>query len=247
MRTSILLLIGLLSTATVHSQRTVAGYTIDPKGPKLTNKVEAQFPDEGIAMGLGGMIRIYMDVVETGQASVVGVAGGPAPCSNLEDPRAVQLREAAITAARTAVFEPITKKGSVDAIVILQFGIPFPPPPDSEKGRPRYISGGVLNGKATSLPKPVYPVSVHGSGAKGAVSVIVTVGTDGKVIGAAGFSGDTSLFDAASKAACSARFPPILLSGNPIMVSGTIEYNFVPKISEQKIEMPRRTSLGYGN
>ena len=96
------------------------------------------------------------------------------------------------------------------------------------KDPPKIISGGVLNGKATSLPKPDYPPAARAVRAAGAVSIQVTVDTDGKVISASAVSGHPLLRAAATSAARSAEFSPTLLSGKPVQVSGVIVYNFVP-------------------
>ena len=93
---------------------------------------------------------------------------------------------------------------------------------------PKQISGGVLNGKATSLPKPPYPPAARAVRASGAVSVQVLVDESGSVISASAVSGHPLLRAAAVSAARAARFQPTVLSGQPVKVSGVITYNFVP-------------------
>jgi Ca-activated chloride channel family protein len=87
-------------------------------------------------------------------------------------------------------------------------------------------SGGVLNGKALSLPKPDYPASARSYGASGVVVVEVTVDETGKVVAARALSGHPMLKGVAVAAARQARFAPTKLSGQPIKVTGTINYNF---------------------
>ena len=99
----------------------------------------------------------------------------------------------------------------------------------TEDELPRAISGGVLNGKALSLPKPDYPRSARVAGASGTVIVQVTVDETGKVIEARAISGHPMLRSAAVAAARQARFAPSKLSGQPIKVSGVINYNFAIK------------------
>jgi periplasmic protein TonB len=99
-----------------------------------------------------------------------------------------------------------------------------PPPP---KKVPKTISGGVLNGKATSLPKPGYPPAARAVRAAGAVVVSVTIDESGRVISASAVSGHPLLKAAAVSAAQGARFSPTLLSGQPVKVTGVITYNFV--------------------
>jgi periplasmic protein TonB len=107
-----------------------------------------------------------------------------------------------------------------------------PPPPPKAKPSPppvpKMVSGGVLNGKATSLPKPNYPPAAKAVRAGGAVSVQVVISESGSVISASAVSGHPLLRAAAESAARGAHFSPTLLSGQPVKVSGVITYNFVP-------------------
>lgn len=103
-----------------------------------------------------------------------------------------------------------------------------PPPPPPVKKAPKQISGGVLNGKATSLPKPPYPPAARAVRASGAVTVQVLIDESGSVVSASAVSGHPLLRAAAVQAARSARFSPTQLSGQPVKVSGVITYNFVP-------------------
>ncbi len=103
-----------------------------------------------------------------------------------------------------------------------------PPPPPPKKAPPKTISGGVLNGKATSLPKPPYPPAARAVRASGAVTVQVLIDEDGRVVSATATSGHPLLRAAAAAAARSARFSPTMLSGQPVKVTGIITYNFVP-------------------
>jgi len=109
-------------------------------------------------------------------------------------------------------------------------GAPPPPPPPAPKPKPvpKQISGGVLNGKATSLPKPPYPAAARAVRASGAVSVQVLISESGSVISASAVSGHPLLRSAAVAAARGAKFSPTQLSGQPVKVSGVITYNFVP-------------------
>jgi protein TonB len=113
---------------------------------------------------------------------------------------------------------------------------PTPTPVDKPKPTPTPpprptapISGGVLNGKAVSLPKPAYPAIAKAARASGTVSVQVTIDEGGRVISARAVSGHPLLQAAAVSAAQGARFSPTLLSGQPVKVTGVINYNFVPQ------------------
>jgi protein TonB len=104
-------------------------------------------------------------------------------------------------------------------------GAPPPPPPPRPPSRP--ISGGVLNGKARSLPKPPYPPAARAVRAAGQVTVQVTIDESGNVISASASSGHPLLRAAAASAARGAKFSPTMLSGQPVKVTGIITYNFV--------------------
>jgi TonB family protein len=101
------------------------------------------------------------------------------------------------------------------------------PEPTPRTPRPGEIRGGILNGKAISLPKPVYPALARSARASGVVVVEVTVDEEGKVISGRALSGHPLLQAAAVEAAYQARFAPTKLSGRPVKVLGTISYHFV--------------------
>jgi len=102
------------------------------------------------------------------------------------------------------------------------------PPPPSNAPTPRApISGGVLNGKATYLPKPVYPPIAKAAHASGTVNVQITIDENGNVISASAVSGHPLLQPSAVAAARQAKFSPTKLSGQPVKVTGVLVYNFV--------------------
>lgn len=91
------------------------------------------------------------------------------------------------------------------------------------------VSLGVLNGRALSLPKPDYPQKAVAARAAGRVVVQVTIDESGKVISAVAQSGPSVLQKPALDAAYKARFSPTLVSGVPVKITGTINYDFVLK------------------
>ena len=101
-----------------------------------------------------------------------------------------------------------------------------PPPAAAPKPILKPLSGGVLNGRALSLPLPVYPEAAKRSRSGGIVEIGVVVDETGKVISAKALSGPIMLRDAALQAALKAKFSPTLLSGQPVKVSGLIDYKF---------------------
>jgi len=102
------------------------------------------------------------------------------------------------------------------------------PPPPPQPTPPRApISGGVLNGKAISLPKPSYPAIARSAHASGTVVVQVVIDENGRVISAQAVRGHPLLQAVSVAAARQARFSPTKLSGQPVKVTGVITYNFV--------------------
>jgi len=99
-------------------------------------------------------------------------------------------------------------------------------PPSAPRPLLKPVSGGVLNGKALSLPAPVYPEMARRMRTGGLVEVEVVVDENGKVISARALSGPPSLRDVAVQAANRARFSPTKLSGQPMKITGRINYNF---------------------
>jgi TonB family protein len=101
-----------------------------------------------------------------------------------------------------------------------------PPPGPGPKPILKPVSGGVLNGTALSLPTPLYPETAKRMRSAGVVTVDVVLDETGKVISATASSGPVMLREAATQAALKARFSPTKLSGQPVKVSGVINYKF---------------------
>jgi Ca-activated chloride channel family protein len=85
---------------------------------------------------------------------------------------------------------------------------------------------GQLNSKALSLPKPAYPEMARRMRAEGVVKVLVTIDESGRVVSARAEGGHVLLRESAVSAARLARFTPVLVSGQPVAVSGFITYTF---------------------
>ena len=86
----------------------------------------------------------------------------------------------------------------------------------------------MINGRAQSLPKPIYPPAATASRVTGPATVRVTINEEGYVIYAKMICGNSVFKEAVVSAASKARFSPTLLSGLPVKVTGLITYNFVP-------------------
>ena len=101
-----------------------------------------------------------------------------------------------------------------------------PPPSPGPKPILKPVSGGVLNGTAVYLPPPAYPDAAKRMRAQGTVTVDVILDETGKVVAANASSGPAILREAAVQAALKAKFSPTKLSGQPVKVSGVINYKF---------------------
>lgn len=139
--------------------------------------------------------------------------------------------------ANSATSTPATNNTADNESVSVDEGVPQGDPgkyraegnlsaDSNRRAPPKTISGGVLNGKAISLPQPPYPPAARAVKASGAVSVQVTVDEDGNVESASAMSGHPLLRAAAVQAARQAKFRPTLLSGQPVKVTGVVTYNF---------------------
>ena len=98
--------------------------------------------------------------------------------------------------------------------------------PADPAGKRGPISGGVLNGKAISLPKPEYPAEARDSKAWGTVVVQVIIDEYGNVVSAKAASGHPLLQQASVNAALQAKFSPTSLMGEAVRVTGVLTYNF---------------------
>jgi TonB family protein len=172
---------------------------------------------------------VIVDVVIDGSGTVVSAVAQPEvvktpstagvadkELSNLDS----VLRAAAEKAALEARFSPTMLNGvpvNVSGTIVYSFA-----------SAGALINGGIINGKATSLPKPVYPEAAKAVYAGGSVIVRVVIDENGDVISAAAVSGHPLLRSPSVEAARVAKFVPTMLSGQPVRVAGILTYNFIP-------------------
>ncbi len=124
---------------------------------------------------------------------------------------------------------------SLLSILLIGFSIGLAQTPTET---PKIINGGVINGKAKSLPIPAYPAAAMAVRASGAVNVQVTIDEEGNVISASAVSGHPLLRQASEQAARMAKFSPTKLSGQPVKVTGVIVYNFAPtQTNEERVKI----------
>ena len=99
-------------------------------------------------------------------------------------------------------------------------------PPTNQLRVPTTVSGGVLNGKAVDLVKPLYPAAARAVRAAGTVNVEVALDVNGAVVSATAVTGHPLLRQAAEYAARASKFNPTIFSGEKVKVVGVIVYNF---------------------
>ena len=219
-RTSLAFNFAFLAVAFISSASAVLAQTPTPDAEaKPLLIADAVYPSLAKDAFVSGNVDVRVNVDGNGRATDAVVVRGPGSvCSGVTTPAVSALKEAAVAAARNASFSPTP---SIQ-IVTVEFKAAENAP------RPRMISGGVLNGKAASLPTPAYPPAAKAVGASGDVNVQIVIGEDGTVYSAAAVSGHPLLRQASVQAACSATFSPTLLSGVPVRISGIVVYNFAP-------------------
>jgi protein TonB len=146
---------------------------------------------------------------------------------NKKIPNAPDLPSASNTATRLATGPTELKVGAVNPNEEIRVILDSEPPPSpGPKPILKPVSGGVLNGTAIYLPPPAYPEAAKRMRTQGVVSVDVILDETGKVVAANASSGPAILRDAAVQAALKAKFSPTKLSGQPVKVSGVINYKF---------------------
>jgi len=97
---------------------------------------------------------------------------------------------------------------------------------DTPTGPAKPVEFGVLNGKATSLPKPAYTEEMKRVKARGRVTVRVVVDESGKVTSAQAADGPLPLREAAEAAARQAVFNPFTEGGIVVKATGVLTYDF---------------------
>ena len=99
---------------------------------------------------------------------------------------------------------------------------------DKESYSPRPKSSTILNGKATKLATPPYPVAARSKHLSGTVYVAVMIDEEGKVIKAKPVCGGyPELNDAAVGAARASTFTSTKFSDQAVQVTGLIVYRFI--------------------
>lgn len=225
---------------------------------KALNLPKPEFPAAAKAVNACGAVNVQVVIDEGGNiSSAEAVSGHPL------------LRSASENAAWEAKFNPTTLSGTpvkVSGVLAYVFNCDFgsaggsavdnsggirviggidrdPSGSPTSSGTDKSINGGVVNGKALSLPAPPYPAAASAVGVSGSVSVQVLIDEEGNVTSANAVSGHPLLRSASERAALLAKFRPTLLENIPVKVSGVITYVFNPRISDEAT-LRRKEKLG---
>lgn len=180
-------------------------------------------PQSVIDAEIDGAVAIAIRVDETGTPTKTVLRSGPMwPCGTRPIEALEELSSTLADMAMNLRFSPAIKDGKpISKDISLTIGLKNPifnSEPveiDTATGKPkaRYITSGVLNGKAKSLPRPAYPPEAKANRASGSVAIQVLVDEEGKVIRAGAVSGAPTLQYAAREAACGAKFEPTTTEG----------------------------------
>ena len=208
---------------------------------KVLKSAEYELSDEAILAGIDGRLSVSITVTKAGVVKNPMILAGPAwPCNSNPKKEIDQVRKEVKQTLMATTFSPAVKNGKpFESELYLTFIIGEAYKREVKKreeadaakkgiAAPKIVQGGVINGKALSLPRPEYPFAAKTARAGGTVTVEILIGENGNVIRAGAFNGPPALQDAARDAACKARFSPTSLAENPVKVSGVVTYNFVP-------------------
>jgi len=209
---------------------------------KATSLPKPEYPLIAREAGISGVVSVSIIIDESGLVTDAAADINDHRVRKADDGSVLEpipvdpsLREAAENAARLARFSPTMLSGQpvkVRGNIIYNF-VADKTERSVNTDTPNTMSGGVLNGKAESLPAPAYPPAAKAVRAEGSVSVQVIIDETGTVISATAVSGHPLLRAASVAAAQAAKFQPTLLNGNPVRVSGVLTYNFV---APQKVD-----------
>lgn len=206
--------------AQTNKHKIVTGGVLNGKAVKL---VKPEYPSVAKAVGAEGVVNVAIRIDENGDVYFAEAANGHA-----------LLRKVSEEAALASKFSPTFLSGKavkVGGVLVFNFVTDKNEQPNMGSN---LVNGGVINGKAISLPKPKYPAAAKAVKASGAVNVQVTIDENGEVIAAKSVSGHPLLRQSAEEAASGAKFSPTFLSGKPVKITGIIVYNFVaPRVSSK--------------
>ncbi len=248
-QTLLIILILLFGISIINAQpdtKTISGGVLNGKAINLPTP---KFPAAAKAVGACGAVNVKVLVDEEGNIfSTETVSGHPLLRSATEkaarearfNPTLLSGQPVKVSGILVYVFDCNDKKNTTNSVeedeaaasnsekqdVFLTRRVATT---DSQNGSGqssglKTITGGVVNGKALSLPAPAYPLAAKIVRAGGLVQIQVLIDEEGNVISANAVSGHPMLRSVSEQAALKSKFKPTLLEGNPVKVSGIISY-----------------------
>jgi TonB family protein len=194
---------------------------------RTTHFPKPVYPESALAARAQGRVSVQVLIGEKGEVITASAVSG--------DPL---LRSSAVAEAREARFSPTRLSGNpvkVSGVPMYNFVPPKKTSNSLNRKKLMVVSGGMMNGKAVNLPKPVYPPAARAVRAEGIVDVQVLIDETGKVTAATAISGHLLLRLPAVKVARQAEFVPVLPSETqPYLISGIITYLFCDSIKWQE-------------
>ncbi|HBR56587.1 MAG TPA: hypothetical protein DEA22_03815 [Blastocatellia bacterium] len=220
----------------------------DTSDAKAVNIPKLTIPPGTVATGIGGEVRVKVQLDETGKVIKIDDIDGPRwVCPSKAKNDVLAIRAASSAAAQNAVFSPAIRNGRpVKSSAWITFLIPNKRQfaADSNKttsgdatsasdnnasitkDEVKQVTGGIINGRAISFPPPEFPYGLRITAGPVVVSVKVLVSTEGHVLSAEPISGPGVFYYNARIAACKAIFSPVELMGQPIEIEGVLNYVF---------------------
>jgi outer membrane biosynthesis protein TonB len=202
------------------------GISGQDRGIQFLSGPEFKLSKSAVAAGIDGTLTVFVKVDVTGNVKDVSIFAGPIwPCGSSPAEELKDVREAVKQNILASKFSPATKDGKpVDANATLDFAI-GDAYREALKGqttsKSRWVVDiGMLQERATRLPRPLY------TGVQGTATVRVLIGETGDVISAGTVRGNRALHATSRRAACDARFPPTIVDGKAIKVTGLITYEY---------------------
>ncbi len=208
---------------------------------KILNSKPFEMSKEAERAGIDGTLILEVAVDKSGDVKKVEIIAGPEwPCGTEPKKELADLRRAVKEIVSGAKFSPSIKDGKAQAADLqMKFIVGKAYQAEIQKrereeaqrkgiAAPISVKGGVLNGRALSLPRPEYNAVAKSQRIYGAVSIAVQIDEKGDVVRAGVLKGHPVLQESARNAACSAKFSPTKLEGQPVRVSGVITYKFGP-------------------
>lgn len=197
------------------------------RGIEFVSGPTFRLSESAAAAGIDGSFTVSLRVDRTGTIKHLDILAGPIwPCRSSPSSEIKKVREAVRQNILASKFSPATKAGQpVDAEATLDFAIgnSYREALSGETtSKTKWVvdAASVPEHKATSLPTPPF------FGMIGTAVVRIIIGEDGHVISAGAIRGNFALHAPSRNAACDARFPPTVVDGKPIKVTGLIYYDF---------------------